>query len=70
MSPASRNWVFGTIYFDFNLHPNSYYARYLFVPLEKTAGRFWAEMAGALAAAMVTTLLGIGWGNWMRKIRR
>jgi hypothetical protein len=70
MSPASRNWVFGTIYFDYNLHPNSYYARNLFVPLEKTAGRFWWEMTAAVAGAMVTTRLGIGWGNWMRKIRR
>jgi hypothetical protein len=70
MSPASRNWVFGTIYFDYNLHPNSYYARNLFVPLEKTAGRFWWEMTAAVAGAVVTTRLGIGWGNWMRKIRR
>jgi len=70
MSPASRNWVFGTIYFDYNLHPNSYYARHLFVPLEKTTGRFWWEITAAVAGAVVTTRLGIGWGNWMRKIRR
>jgi hypothetical protein len=70
MSPASRNWVFGTIYFDYNLHPNSYYARNLFVPLEKTPGRFWGEMTAAVAGAVVTTRLGIGWGNWMREIRR
>jgi hypothetical protein len=52
------------------LHPNSYYARYLFVPLEKTTGRFWGEMAAAIAGAALTTRLGISWGDWMRKIQR
>jgi hypothetical protein len=70
MSPASRNWLFGTIYFDYNLHPSSHYARYLFVSLEKTPGQFWKEMVLAVVAAMVTTRVGIGWGNWMRRIRR
>ena len=70
MSPASRNWVFGTIYFDYNTHPRSRYLRNLFVPLEKTAMGFWAEMAIALASAIVTTRLGMSWGNWMRRIRR
>ena len=38
MSPASRNWVFGTMYFDYNLHPNDHYVRHLFFSVEKTAG--------------------------------
>ena len=33
MSPASRNWVFGTTYFDYNTHPSSHYARNLFAPV-------------------------------------
>jgi len=70
LSPASRNWAFGTNYFDYNMHPNSFYVRHQLLPLEKTPGKFWAEMAAAAIAAMVTTRLGIGWGNWMRKIRR
>ena len=70
MSPASRNWVFGTMYFDYNLHPNDYYVRHLFFSVEKTAARFWAEMAVAVGVAMLTTRVGIGWGNWMRRIRR
>jgi hypothetical protein len=70
MSPWSRNWVFGTIYFDYNTRPTSYYLRHLFVPLEKTAGQFWIQMAVALVAAIVTTRLGMSWGNWMRRIRR
>jgi hypothetical protein len=70
MSPASRNWVFGTIYFDYNLHPNSHYAHYQFAPLEKNAAQFWSEMAFAALAAILTTRLGMSWGNWMRRIRR
>ena len=70
MSPASRNWLFGTTYFDFNLHPQSYYVRHQFVPLEKTPAQFWKEMAASLAAATVTIRLGLAWGNWMRRIRR
>jgi len=70
MSPSSRNWVFGTIYFDYNLHPNSHYARYEFAPLEKNAAQFWAEMAFAALAAILTTRLGMSWGDWMRRIRR
>ena len=70
MSPASRNWLFGTTYFDFNLHPQSYYVRHKFVTLEKTPAQFWKEMAAALAAATLTIRLGLAWGNWMRRIRR
>ncbi len=70
MSPASRNWVFGTMYFDYNLHPNSHYARNIFAQLEKTQGQFWTEMAYAVVAAILTTRLGFSWGNWMRRIRR
>ena len=70
MSPASRNWVFGTMYFDYNLRPNGYYARYLFAPLEKTASEFWREMAFAVFAATLTTRLGMSWGNWMLRVRR
>jgi hypothetical protein len=70
MSPPSRNWVFGTSYFDYNARPESHYMRNLFVPLESTAARFWAEMTAAVVLAILTTRLGMTWGNWMRRIRR
>jgi hypothetical protein len=70
MSPYSRNWIFGTTYFDYNLRPNDHYVRHLFFPVENTATRLWAGMAYALGAATLTTRLGISWGNWMRRIRR
>jgi hypothetical protein len=70
MSPASRNWVFGTMYFDYNLRPNDFYVRHMFFAVEKTTTEFWTQMAYAVVLAVVTTRLGMGWGNWMRRIRR
>ena len=70
MSPASRNWVFGTIYFDYNLRPDDFYVTHRFFPVEKTVSEFWTQMALAAGLAMVTIRLGMGWGNWMRRIRR
>jgi hypothetical protein len=70
MSPASRNWFFGTHYFDYGTHPQSRYFRNIFVPLESTPAQFWREMAIAITAAIVTTRFGLGWGEWMRRVRR
>ncbi len=69
MSPASRNWIFGTHYLDYNASPNSYTVRNLFVPIQSTAA-FWKEMAVALTAAILTARLGLAWGQWMQRIRR
>jgi len=70
LSPLSRNWVFGSMYFDYNLPSTSHYVRNVFYGLEKTTPQFCAEMAMALAAAILTTRIGMGWGDWMRRIRR
>jgi hypothetical protein len=70
MSNSARNAFFGTTYFDYNLHPNSNYARYRFAQLEKTTMEFWRQMGLALVLAILTTRLGLGWGDWMRGIKR
>jgi len=70
MSPASRNWFFGTHYLDYATHPSSNAARHVFYPLEKSLGEFWKQMAYGLVFAMLTMRIGIAWGNWMRTIRR
>ena len=70
MSPGSRNWVFGTLYFDYGLPPTSSYVRHIFHPLEATASGFRMEMAAALAIAALTIRTGFAWGDWMRRIRR
>jgi hypothetical protein len=70
MTPGSRNWIFGSHYLDYATRPTSYNARHLFFPLEKTPAEFWGGMAMALVAAVLMTRLGLGWGEWMRRIRR
>jgi len=69
MSPGARNWFFGAKYFGYYVHPEGAYARYIFYPTEPGA-EFWREAAIAVAVAMFTSLLGLLWGNWMRRIRR
>jgi hypothetical protein len=67
MSPASRNWFFGTHIFGYYTHPQSYLFRNEFLPTEPD---FWRGMAIAAGLAMLSARLGLGWGDWMRKIRR
>jgi hypothetical protein len=68
-SPAARNWFFGAKYFGYYVPSTSMLARYVFYAPEKGA-QFWREAAMALAAAAATTWIGLGWGNWMQRIRR
>jgi hypothetical protein len=70
MSPAARNRFFGAIYFDYNLHPSSKYVRYLFSQTERSAGEFRMEMGLAALFAILTTRIGMAWGDWMQRIRR
>jgi len=69
-SPAARNRFFGAIYFDYNLSPASSYVRYLFFHTEPSPAAFWTEMSLAAVCAIVSTRLGIAWGDWMQRIRR
>ncbi|MBM3774919.1 MAG: hypothetical protein FJW37_07090 [Acidobacteria bacterium] len=69
MSPGARNWVFGAHYFDYDTRPDSYIARSLFYPLE-TPAQLRFELALAVAAATLSARAGLGWGEWMRRIRR
>jgi len=68
-SPAARNWFFGSHYFGYYVPAGSLWARFGFVPTEHGAA-FWREAAIALLTATITTSLGLGWGKWMRRIRR
>ena len=68
-SPAARNWFFGSKYFGYYTPPGSLSARYGFAPTEKGTA-FWQESAFAVLIAMITSWLGLGWGTWMRRIRR
>ena len=70
MSPASRNWFFATGNFPYFVPPSSPWVRNVFVPTEQSPALFALRMAIALVAAVVMTRIGMGWGEWMRRIRR
>jgi len=67
VSPASRNWFFGTAYFAYFDPAGFLYDPYKFTATEKL---FPLIMAVALVVSIVTTRLGLGWGNWMRRVAR
>jgi hypothetical protein len=68
-SPAARNAVFGSAYYDYNVSPQSYAATFRFVPPEG-AGQFRAELALALACSIASMWLGMVAGGWLRRERR
>jgi len=70
MSPASRNWFFGTHYHPYFAPPSWASVRNVFLPTEQTPAEFWLRMAMALAGATVMMRLGFTWGEWMRRLRR
>jgi len=69
MTPAARNWFFGTKYFGYYTNPNSVYARYQFFRPEAGAALL-AELGWALATAFIATRLGLAAGTWMRRVQR
>jgi hypothetical protein len=69
MSPASRNWIFGTHYFAYFDPAGILYDAYRFDVTEKP-GAFVIILALALVASVLTTRLGLAWGDWMRRLRR
>ena len=70
MSPGARNYFFGAIYFDYWTSPGSYYWRYQFLPHATGAAALAMGAVSAMGIAIVGSWLGIGWGNWMRRIHR
>ena len=68
-TPATRNWIFGTNYFQYNAGPNWWGVRHMLAPSEP-AGVFRNEMLLAVLVAIVTTRMGLAWGTWMQRIRR
>jgi len=70
LSPAARNAIFGSGYFAYFDPANFVYDPYQFRPVEKSAGAFLVVMVIALAASVLTTRLGLAWGEWMRRVRR
>ena len=68
-SPAARNALFGSIYYDYNQSPQGYAATYRFVPFETTS-QFRSGMAIALGCSIVSMWLGMSAGDWLKRVRR
>jgi hypothetical protein len=70
MSAASRNRIFATNQFPYMLPPTWDPVRNVYHLTEHTPGEFWLRMGLALAVAVVTTHIGLSWGEWMKRVRR
>ncbi|MBI4906201.1 MAG: hypothetical protein HY820_21380 [Acidobacteria bacterium] len=66
-SPAARNAFFGAKYFGYYTHPNSALFQYRFLPVEPD---FAKGILLAFVFSMISMRVGLGWGDWMRKVRR
>jgi hypothetical protein len=67
LSPAARNWFFGSHYFDYATRPWSPFANFKFF---LDTGEFWTNLGLALFFAILTTRLGLAWGESLRRVRR
>lgn len=70
MSPAARNWVFGTAYFAYGDPAGFLYDPYQFSVGEKTIAAFVVTMVIAFIASILTARFGLAWGNWLRRVQR
>lgn len=70
LSPASRNRIFATNQFPYMFPPTLAPVRNVFVIADHSPVEFWGRMALALAVAVVMTRIGLGWGEWMRRVKR
>jgi hypothetical protein len=69
MTPAARNWFFGTTYMDYGTPAGSLYASFVFPPPEPAA-QFWRGMIIATLLSCLMVWLGIHAGRAMQKVRR
>ena len=69
MTPASRNWFFGTGYLFYALPPTSFMARHMFYPATPPS-QFWLGILCAIALATVAIRWGLTRGEWLGKIKR
>jgi hypothetical protein len=70
VSASSANWFFGTKYFAYFSSPDGYDVRHQFIPPIHSTAVFLRIMAEAAVAAILSTRLGLAWGDWVRQIRR
>jgi hypothetical protein len=69
MTPAARNWLFAPYNFPYFARPDWLGVRYTFTPPE-TTGTFAVMLSIAFAVSIFSMWLGIGFGNWLKKVQR
>lgn len=69
MSPSARNWVFGAHEWTYYADPNARY-RYQFVPFKGSAFDYAWQMGFAFVLSVLSSFLGLKWGDWMARIKR
>jgi hypothetical protein len=67
VSPAAANPFFGTIYRDYGTPATSLEGRGVFFGRE---ANFVSLLVWAVAISMAASRIGLGWGNWMRTVKR
>ncbi|GLC28094.1 hypothetical protein [Roseisolibacter agri] len=70
MSKASHNWFFAGDNFTYNTPKTSMRYRGEFPQFHRTPAELWTGLAMATGIAVVTTWIGLAWGDWMRRVRR
>lgn len=70
MTPATRNWFFGSQHFPFFVPSTSDWVRNVFTQVEPDARAFGIRIGLALVLGAVMARAGFSWGNWMRSVRR
>ena len=70
ISPESANWFFGTKYFAYFSSPIGFDVHHMFVPIERIRGGYWPVMLEAVVLAILSSRLGMAWGEWVRSVRR
>lgn len=70
MTPAARNWFFGSGYFPFFVPSTTDWVRNVFTQVEPDARHFWVRVAWTLVLGTMMARAGLSWGDWMRKVRR
>ncbi|NIJ53510.1 hypothetical protein [Dyadobacter arcticus] len=69
-SPYARNWFFGSHYWYFGNSPDWQY-RFKFGPwMIESTPELVKGLGIALLATLISTRVGLAWGNWMHKIQR
>jgi hypothetical protein len=65
---ASENWVFATDNFFYGLPKTTYAYRHMFPPVH--AGALVGGLAVALLFAVVSSRVGLAFGDWLRQVKR